>query len=109
MAKTKNQINKLEFQAIKYLKEYFDVRQIILFGSQLTGKANKFSDIDLAVISPDFDKKSFEDLVSIFAKITLLCDNAIEIHPYSLDALKEARPSNFLGYILKKGKVIYKS
>lgn len=35
----------------------FDVSFGVLYGSQVTGKARKFSDIDLIVVSPDFDKK----------------------------------------------------
>lgn len=108
MAKTKDyQVESVLSEAISYLKKYFDIKKVVLFGSQINGKADKFSDIDLAVISPDFKKKSFEELVTIFAKVSLLCDNAVEIHPYSLDDLKEARPTNFLGQILKTGKVVY--
>lgn len=109
MAKTRNKIDKIALQAVTYLKEYVAVREAILFGSQLTGKAGKFSDIDLAVISPDFKKKTPEELVTILSKISLLCDNAVEIHPYSLQDVKEARHTNFLGQILKLGKVIYKA
>jgi uncharacterized protein len=43
---------------LKYLKENgFNVSFGILFGSQVTGTANELSDIDLVVVSPDFDKK----------------------------------------------------
>jgi predicted nucleotidyltransferase len=35
----------------------FNVSFAILFGSQVTGTATKFSDIDLIVVSADFDKK----------------------------------------------------
>lgn len=108
MAKTKNQIDKGIFKAVRYLKEYFNIKEVILFGSQLSGKAGEFSDIDLAVISPDFKKKKFEELATIFAKVSLLCNSSVEIHPYSVDDLKEARPTNFLGQILKTGKIVYK-
>lgn len=108
MVKAKNKIDKVVFQAVEYLQEYFAIKEVILFGSQLSGKATKFSDIDLAVISPDFQNKSFEDLANIFAKLSLLCNSSIEFHPYSLSDFKEARPTNFLGQILKTGKVIYR-
>lgn len=109
MSKAKNKIDKIIFKALNYLKEDFDIKEVVLFGSQITGKVDKFSDVDLAVISPDFKKKRFDDLMTIFAKISLLCDSAIEIHPYLPEDLKEARPTNFLGQILKTGKVIYKA
>ncbi len=42
---------------LNYLKENgFNVSFGILYGSQATGKATEFSDIDLIVVSPDFDK-----------------------------------------------------
>lgn len=41
---------------LNYLKENgFNVSFGILYGSQVTGKATEFSDIDLIVVSPDFD------------------------------------------------------
>ena len=43
---------------LAYLKENgFNVSFGILYGSQVTGKATEFSDIDLIVVSPDFDKQ----------------------------------------------------
>jgi len=41
---------------LNYLKENgFNISFGILYGSQATGKATEFSDIDLIVVSPDFD------------------------------------------------------
>ena len=43
---------------LNYLKDNgFNVSYGILFGSQVTGTATELSDIDLIVVSPDFDKK----------------------------------------------------
>lgn len=43
---------------LNYLKDNgFNVSFGILFGSQATGTATELSDIDLIVVSPDFDKK----------------------------------------------------
>ena len=44
---------------LNYLKENgFNISFGILYGSQATGKATEFSDIDLIVVSPDFEMKS---------------------------------------------------
>jgi uncharacterized protein len=109
MAKTRNKIDRVVFQAVGCLKEYFNIKEVVLFGSQLTSKANKFSDIDLAVISPDFKNKYLDEIITILAEVSISCNSAVEIHPYSSDELKEARPSNFLGQILKTGKVVYRA
>ncbi len=43
---------------LNYLKENgFNISFGILYGSQATGKATEFSDIDLIVVSPDFDNE----------------------------------------------------
>jgi predicted nucleotidyltransferase len=43
---------------LAYLKDNgFNVSFGVLFGSQVTGTATELSDIDLVVVSPDFDKK----------------------------------------------------
>jgi predicted nucleotidyltransferase len=43
---------------LNYLKDNgFNVSFGVLFGSQVNGTAGKWSDIDLVVVSPDFDKK----------------------------------------------------
>jgi predicted nucleotidyltransferase len=43
---------------LNYLKDNgFNVSFGVLFGSQVTGTANEWSDIDLVVVSPDFDNQ----------------------------------------------------
>ncbi len=43
---------------LNYLKDNgFNISFGILFGSHVTGTATEWSDIDLIVVSPDFDKK----------------------------------------------------
>jgi len=50
-------------KAKEIIKEYFklnnlNLERIVLFGSHSTGRSNRHSDIDLAVISPDFRNKN---------------------------------------------------
>ncbi|HEX9975403.1 MAG TPA: nucleotidyltransferase domain-containing protein, partial [bacterium] len=42
------------------------IAKIILYGSQISGIAHKDSDIDIAVISPDFGKDRFEEGARLF-------------------------------------------
>ena len=93
---------------VDYLSGYFDIEEIILFGSQATGKTHRYSDIDLAVISSDFEKKNIDNLLKIFSKISLEITPNVEIHPFTPKDIKEARPSNFIGHILSTGKVVYR-
>ncbi|KAF0134593.1 MAG: DNA polymerase subunit beta [Candidatus Saganbacteria bacterium] len=109
LPREKAALKKIIKEAIVFLNNYIKVNQVILFGSQLTGKATLHSDIDLAVISPDFKGKKFEEIIHIFAELAVKCSPQIEIKAYTPDDLKEARSTNFLGYILKNGKTVYKT
>jgi predicted nucleotidyltransferase len=54
--------------------------KVILFGSSVKGAAHEWSDIDLAVISPDFGKDRFEERVNL-ARIAYTVDARLEVHP----------------------------
>jgi len=61
-------------------------KQLIVFGSQTTGKAKPWSDIDVCVVSDDFGKDRFSDrlkLMHIQDRKTL----DIEPHPMSPEEL----------------------
>ncbi len=62
-----------------------------LFGSHLTGKADEWSDIDLAVISPQIGSDRFEERVRL-TKIALAIDDRIEPLPFSPDSFTPDDP-----------------
>ena len=95
-------------QAIEFLRRKIWVHQAILFGSHARGEADEWSDIDLAVISADFAHMGQREIMDLLVEVALSVDPSIEIRPYTLKDLKEARPTNFLGHILAEGKIVYK-
>ena len=64
------------------------VSKLILYGSQVTGKFHKGSDIDVAVFSPDFGKDRFEEGVKLF-ELAYQIDLRIEPVPVSLKSYKK--------------------
>ena len=64
---------------IKEIKKYYNITAIILFGSYAKGTENEDSDIDIAIISDDF-----EDIYECMANLmgmTWDIDARIEPHP----------------------------
>jgi predicted nucleotidyltransferase len=55
--------------------------KLILFGSFARGNANKYSDIDLVVIAPEFDKPRETALIEKLWIATISADNRIEPIP----------------------------
>ena len=109
MAKAKRSANPDEVirQAIEYLLQKIRVDQAVLFGSHARGEANEWSDVDLAIISPDFARMSHQKVMDLLVDVAVAVDSSVEIRPYTPNDLKEARATNFLGYIPAEGKVVY--
>jgi len=83
------------------------IDQAVLFGSHARGEADRWSDVDVAVISPDFARMSHKKVMDLLVEVALTVDPSVEIRPYTPKDLKQARPTNFLGHILAKGKLVY--
>jgi len=91
-------------KALAFLQQRIRIEAAYLFGSQLAGKAHPDSDIDLAVFSPDVENMKFMARVRLGSELAMECHPDVELHLYSSDALANARPTNFAGYIVTHGK-----
>ncbi len=81
-------IKKME-KFVKALKsDNIDIAKVILYGSRASGKAHEHSDIDVAIVSPDFGKDRFEEGVRLF-KIACEIDSLIEPVPISLESYEK--------------------
>jgi predicted nucleotidyltransferase len=71
----------------KYAEELkrnkFNFKAIYLFGSHLSGKANKWSDIDVAVISDQF-KRNWDKNEDLLWYLRRDVDNRIEQHGFTV-------------------------
>jgi len=63
------------------------VAKVILYGSRVTGKVREDSDIDVAIVSPDFGKDRYREGAKLF-EIASEIDTRIEPVPISLNAYK---------------------
>lgn len=76
------------------------VEKAILFGSYARGNAGEWSDIDIAIVSPDFSGIRFYDskrLIPFLLKI----DTRIELHPFRPEDFTE--DNDFVREIIKNG------
>jgi predicted nucleotidyltransferase len=108
MVKVKSSVKKSVLKTIKFLQKQIIITEVILFGSYAAGTPHKYSDIDIAVISPDFENKDLSFKADIFSRAKISCSIDVDIHPFTVKSLKNARPTNFMGHILKTGTVVFK-
>jgi len=76
--KVKEFVKELKRQKIKVVK-------VIIYGSRIYGKAHEYSDIDIAIVSPDFGKDSYREGARLF-EIAGKIDPRIEPFPISIES-----------------------
>jgi len=76
----------------KYYRElishHIPVKHMIMFGSYAKGTNNKWSDLDICVVSEDFGKDGWKELIML-KKLTAAVDTMIEPHPYNPNDLTD--------------------
>lgn len=95
-------------EAIKVIKQFldlaagagFNIEKAILFGSYAKGAADRWSDMDLALVSPDFTGIRFNDIKALIP-LLLNTDARIEVHPFKPDTF--TRNDFFVAEILDHG------
>ncbi|MBF0363530.1 MAG: nucleotidyltransferase domain-containing protein [Oligoflexia bacterium] len=82
MVKTKDEIKKISADYAKLVASIFHNVEVRLFGSYHKGQPNEWSDIDLAIISPDFAKMDYILSLQILQRLKVTINDSIE--PISL-------------------------
>ncbi len=96
MDRKKNKVKKIIKEYIKYFPSHIKPEGVFLFGSYATGKIREDSDIDLIVISSDFEKIDF------MKRLILLS------HVQGANKLTRSTPMDIIGYTPKEFKNIGK-
>ncbi len=106
-AKRINNVEELVKAFVLELEKHIQVDLVILFGSYSRGKPRDFSDIDIAVISPDFEGGTEKDCL-LLDRIARRIHPLIEAIPYNSQDFKNFESGDFVDQILKTGRVIFK-
>jgi len=77
-------LGKLELAGISISKAY-------IFGSYITGQADKWSDIDVAVVSPQITFDRFEERIRL-TELAVTIDDRIEPLPFNLERFVDEDP-----------------
>lgn len=106
MAQNKNVIYRDINKYIEALKEVISVDKVVLYGSWANGTPHEFSDIDLAIFSPDFGKSKLKEM-QLLSKVAWDVNESIEAIPYSSEKLNTIDPATFVHEILRTGLTVY--
>ncbi len=84
------------------IKDAFDYNRVFLFGSYMKGNFHEDSDIDIAIVFPDYANRM--DRQVELMKLTRKVDTRIEPHPFRENEFELSDP--FVKEIITHGKEI---
>lgn len=104
MAQTRQQIKRLVLQYIRNLEVLgLSIQKVIVFGSQAKGSFKKDSDIDIAVISKDFEKMNMWERARYLGRAARNIPYPIEALGFSPSQLKKIGQGTILDEITRRG------
>ena len=94
---------------VRRLQARIRLEAVILYGSYAKGTANESSDIDIAVISPDFEGLSTWDRQETIARATV--GRAYRLAPIGFPSSEYHNPGphSFLREIIRTGRLVYQA
>jgi len=85
------EIEQVIYRFIDLIKEERCILKVFLYGSHAKGISRKWSDIDLAVVSPDFSEDLFDERVKLM-RVASDIDERIEPSPFRPGDFNENDP-----------------
>jgi predicted nucleotidyltransferase len=85
------------------------VEAVILYGSYVNGSPDEWSDIDIAVISPDFEELVMWQRQRIISRATVDRDASLAPIGYPSSEYHNPGRHSFLREIIRTGKVVYQA
>lgn len=81
MAERNDEVKKIVTYFLDEVRKKYSIDRAYLYGSFAKGTSNKWSDIDIAIISPDFSDDLFEERLNLM-QLAASIDDRIEPKPY---------------------------
>jgi len=100
MGSVPSEITRQVKRFVKAVKQTKRVEAAFLYGSWVKGRADKWSDIDVAIVSPDFSEDLFEERIWLM-RLAVVLDDRIEPHPFRPEDFNENHP--LVGEIRRSG------
>ncbi len=89
--------------AVAYLSRFTTVTAAYLFGSQVEGRADQWSDIDLGVFVEGLRAWDLHDRARIAAQVQKEAGDDIELHFFPAESLHRHHSASFAAWVLDHG------
>jgi predicted nucleotidyltransferase len=97
---SREKVNTIVNSFIEIIKQDIKIDEVYLFGSYAKGTSNEYSDIDIAIVSKDFEGIRFFDRKKLL-KYLVKINTDIELHTFKTEDFTTDDP--FVAEIIKTG------
>lgn len=109
MVTTASELDRVISEFVSLLGKVVRVEAIILYGSYVNGSPDEWSDIDIAVISPDFEEVPLWERQRMISRATVDRDPSLAPIGYPSSEYHNPGRHSFLGEIIRTGRVVYEA
>jgi len=107
MVTAKDRVETALADLIDRLRAGIRVEAVVLYGSHANGAPHEWSDIDVAIISPDFENVPLGRRQEMISDLTVHRQRNISPIGYPSSEYHNPGPHSFLGEIVRTGRVVY--
>lgn len=107
MVKKADEIDRILKNYIDLVDKAFYIKKAFLFGSYANGNPNDNSDIDVAIVSPDFKYIPEERFLKILFRLARNVELSIEPIGFTEEDLKDKPLGSVIYDIARSGKLIF--
>jgi len=90
-------------KAARILADKQSVAAVYVFGSQINGKPDKWSDIDVAVFVEGAEKMGLHQRAQLSAMIQREAGDDLELHFFTRDMFDHPAPASFARFVMANG------
>ncbi len=109
MVTTASELDRIISEFVSLLGKTIPVEAIILYGSYVNGSPNEWSDIDIAIISPDFEGMPMWERQRLISRATVDRDASLAPIGYPSSEYHNPGRHSFLREIIRTGRVVYEA
>jgi len=103
MALESGELDAMVHRFLDRVRQRVPVTAVYLYGSYANGGADDDSDIDLAVISPEFGRNRYREMVML-TEACLPDSLLVEAVPFSLTSYEDPPRGSFIREVLRTGR-----
>ena len=109
MVTTASDLDRIIAAFVRLLNDSIRVEAVILYGSHVNGSPDEWSDIDVAVISSDFEGLQMWERQRIISRATLGREPSLAPIGYPTGEYQNPGRHSFLREIIRTGRVVYEA